>query len=58
MKKKIEQFKKWYCKKFGHKFNDILALMFQIEHTAINKEDFKDETIKCERCKAEFKHKF
>ncbi len=54
----MNKINKWICKKFGHKFNDILMLMFKIEHEAINREVFKDETIQCQRCKTVFNHKF
>ena len=50
--------KKWLCKKFGHKFNHILSLMFKIEHNSVNREQWKDQTIECERCGAIFKHRF
>lgn len=53
----MKKLNKWICKKFGHKFNDIEMLMFEIEAKAVNYEAFKDETIQCKRCKALFGHK-
>lgn len=48
--------KKWICKKFGHKFDEIAWVIFEIESSALNREDFKDSTISCQRCGAIFKH--
>lgn len=58
VRKMINKINRWICKKFGHKFDDVLLLMFEIESKSINKEAFKDETIQCERCGVLFKHKF
>ncbi|MCK9370239.1 hypothetical protein M0R04_10065 [Candidatus Dojkabacteria bacterium] len=54
----MKKIKKWICKKFGHKFNPVLFTMFEIEHFAINRENFKDSTITCDRCGAILKHNF
>jgi hypothetical protein len=54
----MKKFRKWICKHFGHRFNPVLLLMFEIEHKSENREIFRNETIECERCGAEFRHKF
>ena len=42
---------KWLCRTFGHKFNPVeLAVLDIMQNVAINKEQFKGETIKCKRC--------
>lgn len=48
----MERFKKWLCRKFGHKFDLVEKTMLDImQNSAINKEDFRGKTINCKRCR-------
>jgi hypothetical protein len=43
--------KKWLCRKFGHKFNHAELMTLDImQNHAINKHEFRGETINCKRC--------
>lgn len=48
----MNKIKKWICRKFGHKFDFAEKMTLEImQKVAINKNDFKGETILCKRCK-------
>jgi hypothetical protein len=44
-----EKIKKWICKIFWHKFDDVEMAMCQIKKSAIN-ENGLEHYIKCKRC--------
>lgn len=47
----IQKIKLWLCRNFGHTFNLVdLTILDIMQRGAINKEEFKNETINCERC--------
>ena len=43
--------KKFLCRVFGHKFDLVDKTVLEIEQkAALNKESFKNEFIRCQRC--------
>ena len=47
----MKKLNKWLCRKFGHTFDCVeLATLDIMQNVAINKKDFKGETINCKRC--------
>ena len=42
-------FRRWQCRTFGHSFNDIGLLMFNIELSALNRDQLHP-AIACRRC--------
>lgn len=51
------KFKKWLCRKIGHKFDLVeLTALDIMQNGAINKEQFKGETIDCKRCNVPFSY--
>lgn len=48
----MNRIKIWLCRKFGHSFRQVeLTALDLMQNYAINKENFKGETILCKRCK-------
>lgn len=52
----MEKVKLWLCEHFGHKFNDIQKLMFEIECKALNVQQLQP-SITFQRCKKTFTYK-
>ena len=53
MRKNIYKIKKWFCKVFGHKFDLVEKIMFDIQLDALNADKLCPK-IKCLRCERIF----
>jgi hypothetical protein len=54
--KRSEEKKNWLCRLFGHKFDLIEVAIFNIECSAINREELAPQIV-CQRCGFTFKIK-
>ena len=45
----MKKFNLWLCKTFGHRFDSVDLLVFQIMSSAINSKELSP-TITCQRC--------